>query len=158
MRYAGQNYEIAVPVPYGPITTATLQTLADEFAAAHTRLYGFAAEDETIQLVTFRIEAAGIVAKASFEPRPDQGPDASGAIVGSRTVWMPEAGGWISCPVYDRAKLDAGNRISGPAIIEQMDATTVVPPKARVKIDGFGYVHMELDAIAQKGKARWAAA
>ena len=57
---------------------------------------------------------------------PDAGPDASAAIVGRREVWLPEAGGFVACPVYDRERLRAGNRIDGPAIVEQMDATTVI--------------------------------
>ena len=128
LRYAGQNYEIAVPLPDGPIDAGTLDVLREGFAAAHGRLYGFVAEGEAIQLVTTRTEATGIVRKASFPAHDDAGPDASGAIVGTRDVWLPEAGRFVACPVYDREKLRAGNRIAGPAIVEQMDATTVVLP------------------------------
>jgi N-methylhydantoinase A len=128
MRYAGQNYELPVPLPEGPITAATIDALADGFSAAHQRMYGFVAEGETVQLVTFRVEAAGLVKKAVFRPRPNDGPSAEAAIIGRREVWLPEAGGFVSCPVYDREKLLPGNRIAGPAIVEQMDATTVIPP------------------------------
>jgi N-methylhydantoinase A len=128
MRYAGQNYELSVPVPDGPITSATLDLLAEGFAEAHNRMYGFVAEGEPVQLVTFRIEATGLVRKAAFQPRPMRGPDASAAIIGRREVWFSEAAGFVACPVYDREKLDAGNRIAGPAIVEQMDTTTVIPP------------------------------
>jgi N-methylhydantoinase A len=128
VRYAGQNYELPVSLPEGEITAATLAAVAEGFAAAHRRMYGFVAEDEPVQLVTFRIEAAGVVEKAQFRPRADAGPEASGARIGAREVWLPEAGGFVSCPVYDRERLDCGNRIEGPAIIEQMDATTVILP------------------------------
>ncbi|WP_158818812.1 hydantoinase/oxoprolinase family protein [Methylocapsa sp. S129] len=144
MRYAGQNYEIAVPIASGPIAAATLKALADDFTAAHQRLYGFAAEGETVQLVTFRLEAAGLVAKASFAPRPHAGPDASAAVVGRREVWMPEAKGWVMCKIYDRTKLDAGNCIAGPAIVEQMDATTVVPPGWSARVEP--YLNLILEA------------
>ena len=128
MRYAGQNYELPVALPEGEITQASLDALGEGFAAAHRRMYGFIAEEEPVQLVTFRVEAAGVVEKASFKPRADAGPDASGAQIGTREVWLPEAGGFVTCPVYDREKLDCGNRIEGPAIVEQMDATTVILP------------------------------
>jgi N-methylhydantoinase A len=128
MRYAGQNYELAIALPDGPIGPAALQALAEGFAAAHQRMYGFVAEDEPVQLVTFRVEASGVVPKATFKPQVDAGPDASGAIVARREVWLPEAGGFVACPVYERDMLLAGNRIVGPAIVEQMDATTVVLP------------------------------
>ncbi|WP_158745347.1 hydantoinase/oxoprolinase family protein [Acidisphaera sp. L21] len=137
MRYAGQNYELAVVVPDGPVAAATLDVLAVGFAAAHQRMYGFVAEGEAVQLVTFRIEAAGLVSKAEFQPQSDQGPDASGAITGQREVWLPEAGGFAACPVYDRQSLRAGNRIAGPAIIEQMDTTTVVLPNMVATVEPF---------------------
>ena len=86
-------------------------------------------------MVTFRVEATGVVPKATFQPQPDAGPDASGAIIGRREVWLPEAGGFVSCPVYDREKLRAGNRIVGPAIVEQMDATTLVLPGMVARVE-----------------------
>ena len=128
MRYAGQNYELPIALPDGDIDEATLGVLGARFAEMHRRLYGFAAEDEPVQMVTFRLEASGIVPKARFPAVAGAGPDASAALIGSRNVWLPEAGGAAACPIYDRDKLRPGNRIAGPAIIEQMDATTVVLP------------------------------
>ena len=107
-------------------------------------MYGFVAEGEAVQLVTFRAEAAGLVRKASFEPRDDAGPEASRAIVGRRQVWLPEAGGFVSCPIYDRDQLDAGNRIDGPAIVEQMDTTTIILPDMTARVEA--YLNMVLEA------------
>ena len=140
MRYAGQNYELAVTVPDGPAAAATLDVLtldalAAGFAAAHLRIYGFVAEGEAVQLVTFRVEAAGVVRKATFQPQADAGLDASAAATGTRRVWLPEAGGFVACPVYERERLRAGNRIAGPAIVEQMDATTVVLPGMAARVE-----------------------
>ncbi|HWK45456.1 MAG TPA: hydantoinase/oxoprolinase family protein [Stellaceae bacterium] len=145
MRYAGQNYELSVPLPAGRVTAASLDALAEGFAATHRRLYGFVAEGEAVQLVTFRIEAAGVVRKAAFQPRADAGPDASDAIIGRRQVWMPEAGGFVDCPVYDRDRLDAGNRVAGPAIVEQMDSTTVILPGMAAVVEP--YLNLVLEAI-----------
>ena len=66
------------------------------------------------------------------------------AIVGQREVWLPEAGGFVACPVYDRDRLDAGNRIAGPAIVEQMDATTVVLPGMTARVEP--YLNLILEA------------
>jgi N-methylhydantoinase A len=137
MRYGGQNYELPVTLPDGPVTRTTLDALAEGFAAAHHRMYGFIAEDDPVQLVTFRVEAAGLVRKAAFQPRPEQGADASGAIIGRRDVWLPEAGGFVTCPVLARDKLDAGNRIAGPAIVEQMDATTLILPGMIARVEPY---------------------
>jgi N-methylhydantoinase A len=145
MRYAGQNYELAIPLPDGPIGSASLEALAEGFAAAHQRMYGFVAESDPVQLVTFRVEAAGIVPKATFEPQPDAGPDAISAIITRRDVWLPEAGGFVACPVYDRDRLRAGNRIAGPAIVEQMDATTVVLPGMVAWVESYMNLILEIE-------------
>jgi N-methylhydantoinase A len=143
MRYAGQNYEISVPLPTGPMTAATIDHLAAGFAAAHQRLYGFAAEEEPVQLVTFRAEAIGIVPKAELQPAPDSGPNPARAELGRRNVWLRETGGFVSCPIYDRELLGAGNRLAGPAIVEQMDATVLIPPGASGTVDR--YLNLMLD-------------
>ena len=145
MRYAGQNYELAIALPDGAIGPAALEALAEGFATAHQRMYGFVAEDDPVQLVTFRVEAAGVVPKAAFVPQPDAGADASAAIKARREVWLPEAGGFVTCPVYDRDRLHAGNRIVGPAIVEQMDATTVVLPGMGAWVEP--YMNLILEAI-----------
>jgi N-methylhydantoinase A len=141
MRYAGQNYELPIAVPEGEIRVSDL---AARFADAHRRMYGFVAEEDPLQLVTFRLEAAGIVPKATFAAGDDAGPDATGAIVGHREVWLPEAGGFARCPVYDRERLRVGNRFAGPAIVEQMDATTVVPPGWTGQVEPHGNIVLEL--------------
>ena len=146
MRYAGQNYELPISLPDGPVTPASLDHLAEGFAEAHRRMYGFVAEGEAVQLVTFRIEAAGLVRKARFQPQTEAGPDASAAITGRRDMWLPEAGGFVSCPVYDRERLQAGNRIAGPAIVEQMDTTTIVLPGMVAVVEP--YMNLILEAGA----------
>lgn len=144
LRYHGQNYELAIDVPDGPITPATITALAEGFAAAHKRLYGFVAEGEAVQLVTYRVEAVGLVPKAAFRPEPDAGPDASHAVIGSREVWFPEAGGFVACPIYDRDKLRSGNRFTGPAIVEQMDSTTVLLPGMTATVEPYLNLILEM--------------
>jgi N-methylhydantoinase A len=144
MRYAGQNYELSVPLPDGTVDQAAIDLLAAGFAAAHRQLYGFVADDDPIQLVTFRAEATGIVRKAELRPSPEAGPDPHPALCGRRDVWLCEAGGFVSCPLYDRDLMAAGNRLEGPAIVEQMDATTFLPPGAVATVDPYLSLIMEL--------------
>jgi N-methylhydantoinase A len=144
MRYAGQNYELAISLPDGPVTPATLDHLAAGFADAHQRQYGFLAKEEPVQLVTFRVEATGRVNKATLQPQPTAGPDASGAICERREVWIAEDQRGISCPVYAREHLQPGNRFNGPAIVEQMDATTWVLPAMTARVDE--YLNLVLEA------------
>lgn len=137
LRYRGQNYELAVPLPPGAITDETLDALADGFAGAHQQRFGFVADGEPVQVVTLRLEAAALVSKAQFTPDPDGGPSAEDAHTGHRDVYLPELGGMVACPVYLRDRLRAGNRLKGPAIIEQMDTTTVLLPGMTAHVDPF---------------------
>jgi N-methylhydantoinase A len=144
MRYAGQNYELSVPLPKGPVTPATIDRLGAGFAAAHQQLYGFLAEDEPMQLVTFRAEATGIVRKADVRPSANAGFDPREAEFGRREVWLRETGALVSCSLYDRSRLCAGNHIEGPAIVEQMDATTLIVPGATATVDRYLNLLLEL--------------
>jgi len=143
MRYAGQNYELPIPLPDGPVSAAMLDALGTAFDASHRRLYGFVAEGEPVQMVTFRVEATGLVPQAAFPPR-DEGPtDAGIALAGHRDVWMPEASGFVPCPVYDRDRLQPGHQIQGPAIVEQMDATTVILPGMTGRVEPYANLILE---------------
>jgi N-methylhydantoinase A len=144
MRYAGQNYELAIPLPDGLIGPETLNALGAGFEDAHRRLYGFTADGEDVQFVTFRIEATGLVRKAEFAPKPPAGADASAALREHRQVWFPESGGFVDCPVYDRERLWHGNCFEGPAIVEQMDSTTVVLPGMTAKVDAYDNLILEV--------------
>ena len=143
MRYAGQNYELNVPVPDAEDDPAWLGALDANFARAYHRLYGYTASDDLVEVVTLRVEAYGMVEKPEFTEYEDSGPDASMAVTGSREVYMAApgdsgkgdsgkgdsgqgVGAFIETPVYSRDLLHAGNRILGPAIVEQMDSTTFI--------------------------------
>ncbi|HVY14085.1 MAG TPA: hydantoinase/oxoprolinase family protein [Rhodopila sp.] len=142
VRYAGQNYELPIPLPAD--TADPVAALADGFAAAHQRQYGFTADDEPVQLVTFRVEASAIVPKARFTPSAEAGPDPAAALIGYRSVWLPEAGGAVETPIYDRTRLRPGNCVPGPAIVEQMDATTVILPGWTARVEP--YLNLILEA------------
>ena len=144
MRYHGQNYELSVAVPDGPISEATLQALAAGFADVHRQRYGFAADGDPVQIVTLRVEATGVVRKAELLAHAEAGPEAGGAIVQHRPVWLAEAADTVDTPVYGREKLRPGNRFAGPAIVEQMDATTLVPPGWTARVNS--YLNLILEA------------
>ncbi|MFK0386357.1 hydantoinase/oxoprolinase family protein [Agrobacterium sp. NPDC090273] len=146
MRYVGQNYELQVQVPAGPVGSDTLEALVKGFEQAHLQRFGFIAEGEAIQIVTLRLEAAGLVNKAQFTPQPDAGPACDAAIIGTRDVYMDEVRDFVPCPVYTREKLKPGNRIAGPAIVEQMDTTTVILPDMQGVVDPYLNLILEMRA------------
>ena len=137
MRYAGQNYELNVPVPGLDNDTALLKALTENFNSAYKRLYDYTAAEEAIEIVTFRMEAYGVVEKPQFTENPDVGPNPSAADPIIRNVYMPETGAFVATPVFNRDQLQTGNRIEGPAVIEQMDSTTLVLPGQTAIVDAY---------------------
>jgi N-methylhydantoinase A len=107
-------------------------------------MYGYSAPEEPIQAVTFRLEAIGLTPRAELRSSPAVGLDAGAACAGSRRVFLPETGGWTECPVYERARLEHGNRLSGPAVIDQMDSTTLILPGQTARVDAYRNVIVEV--------------
>ncbi len=136
-RYAGQSSEI--PVPLATMRAAeVLEVLPEAFAVEHERTYGFRAPaGEPVQLIDLALIARGIPA----HPRlPGAVAPARAEVPASRRAWFPGAG-WVEAPVLDRAGLAAGARV-GPLIVQEYDATCLVPPGAGARVDGFGNVEI----------------
>ena len=133
MRYKGQNYEIRVPVEVDAITSTA--ALRGEFIKAYERLYSFSTDDQ-VQIVNFGLSALGDIVYPTIVRDEYAGEDASGAVIGSRHVY--EGGGkFADYTLYDREKLHCGNVVNGPAIIEQMDSTTIVLPGQKATVDTY---------------------
>ncbi|MCL2427745.1 MAG: hydantoinase/oxoprolinase family protein, partial [Alphaproteobacteria bacterium] len=137
VRYRRQAYELTVPIPPGPVTAATLAAMAAAFHAAHEQTYGHANQGEPVQLVNLRLTALGRLPTM----RLIQPAEAARARTRQRAIWFPETG-FVSCPVHWREGLVAGTRLDGPAIVESMDSTCVVPPGWRAVVDEQGFIFM----------------
>ena len=138
MRYAGQSHELAVDFPAGEATADTLAGLREHFHTEHDRSYGHGYPGEPTELVNFRLSALGNIRKPKLREVAGQSGPASGARKSTRQVYFDAAGGFVETPVYDRARLAAGHRFDGPAIVEEMDSTTLVLPNCTVEVDRFG--------------------
>jgi N-methylhydantoinase A len=133
MRYKGQNHEIRVPLQEAEIRDA--EAIRKAFIAAYRRLYSFASSD-MIQIVNFGLSAIGDIVYPAVVEDPYAGEDPSAARIGSRSV--REAGdAYTEYALYDRDRLHNGNVIYGPAIIEQMDSTTIVLPNHKATVDRY---------------------
>lgn len=137
VRYAGQNYELPVLVPDGPLNPANLEGLRTRFERVHEQMYGYVVPEEPMQTVTFRLEASGVVRRAEIRAYPPATTDVQDAVVSQRSVWLAETGRFDVCPVYDREKLGPGHLVRGPAIVEQMDATTLLLPGQTAAVDAW---------------------
>ncbi|MFE9009403.1 hydantoinase/oxoprolinase family protein [Streptomyces sp. NPDC007875] len=136
MRYRGQNYELGVDLPdNGPVTVDTVRRLLADFGDAHNRMYGYRLAEESVEAVTFRAQAVGAVSRAELVRSAPRGGTPEEAVTTRRRVHLKEAGAEVDCAVYDRARLEVGHRLTGPAVIEQMDSTTLLLPGDTCEVD-----------------------
>ncbi len=143
-RYAGQNHELTVDVPAGIFNAEALAVTKANFNAAHREMFGYDSPDKPIELVTFRLRARMKVARGDFGAAQTGARKGALAPASTRRVYFENAGGFAECPVYDRGALLAGDVFHGPAIVEQMDCTTVVPPDFGVRVDEAGNLLLKL--------------
>jgi N-methylhydantoinase A len=137
LRYPHQGYTLPVACPK-PVDDAGRGPLKSAFDALHQQVYGQSAPKEDAEIVTFRIQSEIEVAKLSL-PKIEQGSGDAGAVArGSRPLFDVEKNVFVDAGVYDRAKLKAGDRIKGPAIIEQFDSTTVMLAGQVATVDDTG--------------------
>jgi N-methylhydantoinase A len=137
VRYRRQAYELTVPLADGPVMRTSLDALAASFHAKHRQTYGHANPAEPVQLVNVRLTAIGRLPRLQLMQRPAP----SRAKQRMRDVWFAETS-FTSCPVHWRDGLVGGETLAGPAIIEAMDSTIVVPPSWIAMVDPRGYIRM----------------
>ena len=146
MRYLHQGYELSVDCPDREIVDADKAELKARFDERHGTVYGVTAKDEDAEIVTFRLLAE--IAVPRLTPPPIESGDRSveHAIIGRRPLFDLKRGEFLEAVVLDRGRLLAGNRIDGPAVLEQLDATTVLPESQHATVDTFGNLVMERDS------------
>ena len=137
VRYRRQAYELTVPIPDGAITRASLDAVAETFHAKHQQTYGHANRVELVQLVNLRVTALGRLPNVRIMQRADR----AKARETERAVWFADAG-MMTTPVLWRDGLLCGTQIAGPAIIEALDSTVLVPPGWQAGVDTEGYLRI----------------
>ena len=136
MRYAGQSWELNVPVKADVTSIEDFNNFEDRFSSMHKRMYGYVLDDEEIVFVNLRLSAYGMVKTLEFHetelaiPKVD-----SKAVKGKRN--MSFSGKYMDCTVYNRDYLKPGNKITGPALIEEYASTTPIPPNFVAEIDKY---------------------
>ena len=140
LHYKGQTYELVVPVPDGPIDDGTVAALETAFGEEHERTYGHrAGPDEPVELISIQVVGLGLrdrgmperIRSDRAEPPPPP----------PRPAWLGAAYGWVKTPVLRRSDLGSGR--TGPLIVEEYDATCLVPPSARAGLDEAGNIVIE---------------
>jgi N-methylhydantoinase A len=137
LRYAGQGYELTVPSPMPPLKLSDLKLMRERFDAQHEQASGHKAETEPVELVSLRLISYGLVPQAKLSPSKTTGRKLSQAKTGERKVYFGKQHGMLNCQIYTRDLLEPGHRISGPAIVEQLDTTTVIHPEQEAMVDDY---------------------
>jgi N-methylhydantoinase A len=135
LRYVHQGFELTVPWDGTGVTADSVAGTIAAFHRLHEQLYTFAQEDTPVELVTLRVIATGQLPQPTLRELP-KGGSVDDAIVGRQEVDVDEQR--RLCPVYDRAKLGAGAVLRGPAIVRQLDSTTVLFPDQVAEVDKYG--------------------
>ena len=144
MRYVLQEHAVTVDLPVELFKKEDRDGIKSRFDAVHQTRYGFSVPGEKAEIVSLRGSIIGEMKKPAFEPiaKGTAKPEA-GAGRGSRPVYFASTG-FVDTPTFDRALLKAGNRIEGPALIEEHASTTVVHPGDVLEVDAFGDLIIEV--------------
>jgi N-methylhydantoinase A len=140
LRYRGQSHELAATLPVGALTAYELARIHEQFHESHARAYGYAAREDPVELVNVRLTAIGVSPKPRLKSLPKGTGDFQGAMKGQRSVWFSETLGFTSCLIVDRYLLRWGDVVPGPAVIEELDATTAVHPDYEAQVDHYGNI------------------
>jgi N-methylhydantoinase A len=149
MRYIGQEHAVTVEIDRDLFAREDRDAIKQRFDAVHLQRYGTSAPKERAEIVSVRVTVIGAV------PKPPPIHLASGgaeppldALRTRRPVYFRESGGFVGTPVYARVGLLAGNRVSGPALIEEYASTTVLLPGDALTVDAFGNLDIAIGSLA----------
>jgi N-methylhydantoinase A len=148
IRYVGQSFELTVPVPdlesQQPLAGARL---IHDFHTAHRQRFSYDSEDQLVEIVNLRLKAIGHTAKPHFSRQPEGDLNPRAAQAGYKQVYFADVGSAAARPMptalYERPRLKPGNIILGPAVVFQLDTTTLLPPGWSATVDGWGNLVLE---------------
>jgi N-methylhydantoinase B len=159
LRYFGQAWEVTVELPPGAIDAARAAETLERFHASHEKRYGYSYRNDHagptgsrqgVEWVNLRVVGVGLTGRPALRPQVAGDGSVERARTATRAVWFD--GRELACAAYDRARLRPGDLVSGPAIVEEFGATTVVFPGQRVEVDRFG--HMILTRVGAAASTR----
>jgi N-methylhydantoinase A len=146
LRYRGQSFQLTVPLPEGVLVEESIADLKRAFGREHERTYGHrGAEHDIVEIVTLRVVAQGIPSGPRVPDRLQIADQTGAAESAGRRAYFGRDVGWCDVPVIRRRDLALPR--TGPCIVEEYDATCVVPPGARASLDGFGNILLDITRV-----------
>ena len=145
-RYLGQGYELRVDVALGAIDAAWVEHVRADFHDIHEREFTRRFEDSDIEIPNIRVRGIGLMPAFATPELETGGESPDDALRHEGDAWFLVDGRLEQVPTryYDRASLKAGNRLEGPAIVNQYDSTTVIPPGLGARVDRFGNIVIDV--------------
>jgi N-methylhydantoinase A/oxoprolinase/acetone carboxylase beta subunit len=138
MRYVGQAYELEVPIPV-PVAHERMPEILAAFHEVHERVYGYARAQQPVEFVNFRAVHTYPLPRPAVTPAAQSTGTLADACLGERRAYFGE---FVSTVIYERARLPRLARLAGPAILEQNDTTTVIPPGVTALVDDAGNLRL----------------
>ena len=142
IRYLGQEHTVKVPVPNGEWSEETISEVVERFGDLHEQHYTFKLEGTPTEIVNLHLTAFGKVLKPELKRLTSTSRDAQEAYKETRPVYF-EGSGWVETKVYYRSLFGQGMKISGPAIVEEPSASTVIYPDQSLTVDEYGNLIIE---------------
>jgi N-methylhydantoinase A len=154
MRYVKQYHEVNVKMTEDELEKGNIESVVLKFHPEHNRLYGYSLEEvgTPIELINLRLTSIGKTSKPKFKKEEHDQLNPSKAFKKKRKVYLPLKGAFEEVPVYDGHKLRYGNRVEGPAVIEQVNTTTFVTPEYNILCDKYGSYTMYLKTKEKETK------
>ena len=137
MRYAGQGHQLPVASISDGSPGGVVERLVEDFHAAYEESYGYARRGTPVEMVHFRLQVRAPGPQPELKAHPPGDGGYRRALSSTRDVYLGEGHGFAACPVYWRPSLEPGDRVPGPAVIEQMDSTTVLLPGQEANVDQY---------------------
>ena len=156
LRYVKQYHEVNLAITAEELQQQSLEIIAGRFHLQHDNLYGYSLEDENtaIELINLRLMCIGQTQKPAFQQEDYSGADPSQAIKKQRSIYLPLQNQLRQVDVYDGLQLKFGNKISGPAIVEQVNTTALVTPEYNLMVDRYGSYTMYLKGTGDEVEKR----
>jgi len=150
IRYKKQAYEINVPVSSLQVTSSVLLEAIESFHQAHEKIYGFSRRDEEIEIINLRVVGIGKIKELKIEGLETAVCDDLKEI-DTRLAYFNSR--YEETPIYRRADISVQHQVQGPAIIEQLDSTIVIPPHYQAKVDQDGnFIISKVESVSKKGE------
>ena len=137
-RYVGQSHEIPIPWPDGPLSRSTVDAVIAGFHQEHERAYGHGYPEESVEFVNFRVTATGLLTRPKLRELSSRSGNPQDALREMRQVFFAETRDVQQTAVYDRYRLSPGHAFPGPAIVEEIDSTSLIHPGFRAEVDRYG--------------------